>query len=291
MPTSDIPSLRSLWSVFSTHDSSFEFLRQHDIFSIPISCEVCGGNVSIYGIKAQCTTRSCRKVISCLRNTFFSNSHLNLNETLLLGYLWLSGAQYSTAIVLTHHSPNTIVDYYSFFRQLVADSLDTEDWVIGGEGIVVEVDESKFGKRKYNRGKHVEGAWVIGGIERTPERKFFVTVVENRNHQTIVDVLSKHILPNSIVHSDCWKGYCGISEKLNVDHYTVNHEVGFVDNETGVHTNSIEGKWSALKQKITLRGRTKENLPDYLFEQIWRNRHENALWAGFISALREVYYE
>jgi hypothetical protein len=32
---------------------------------------------------------------------------------------------------------------------------------------IVEVDESKFGKRKYHRGHRVEGVWVIGGVERT----------------------------------------------------------------------------------------------------------------------------
>lgn len=35
---------------------------------------------------------------------------------------------------------------------------------IGCEGIIVEIDESKFGKRKYNR---VEGVWVLGMLERT----------------------------------------------------------------------------------------------------------------------------
>ncbi|GFR28436.1 nuclease HARBI1 [Trichonephila clavata] len=37
---------------------------------------------------------------------------------------------------------------------------------IGGEGKIVEVDESQFGKRKYNRRHAMEGQWVFGGVER-----------------------------------------------------------------------------------------------------------------------------
>jgi len=39
--------------------------------------------------------------------------------------------------------------------------------MIGGEGIVVEIDESKFGKRKYSRGHKVDGVWVLEIVERT----------------------------------------------------------------------------------------------------------------------------
>ncbi len=38
--------------------------------------------------------------------------------------------------------------------------------MIGGKNIVVEIDESKFGKRKYHRGHRVEGVWVLGMVER-----------------------------------------------------------------------------------------------------------------------------
>ena len=82
-----------------------------------------------------------------------------MNDALLLGYLWLSGATYNVALTLTTHSPNTIVDYYGCFRQLVSDGLDTTDDTIVGSGIIVEVDESKFGKRKYHRDHRIEGAW------------------------------------------------------------------------------------------------------------------------------------
>ena len=44
---------------------------------------------------------------------------------------------------------------------------------IGGPGTVVEVGESKFGKRKYNRGRKVDGCWVFGGIERVGKKVFF----------------------------------------------------------------------------------------------------------------------
>ena len=37
---------------------------------------------------------------------------------------------------------------------------------IGGNGVEVEIDESKFGKRKYYRGHQVEGQWVFGGCEK-----------------------------------------------------------------------------------------------------------------------------
>jgi len=46
---------------------------------------------------------------------------------------------------------------------------------IGGPGKVVEIDESKFGKRKFNKSRHVDGVWVFRGIERNsnPPKCFF----------------------------------------------------------------------------------------------------------------------
>jgi hypothetical protein len=48
--------------------------------------------------------------------------------------------------------------------------------MMGGEGKVVEIDESKFRKRKYHRGHYVKGQWVFGGIERGTGRTFLVAV-------------------------------------------------------------------------------------------------------------------
>jgi hypothetical protein len=49
----------------------------------------------------------------------------------------------------------------------MADEKDfLETFQIGGPGIIVEMDESKFGKCKYNMGHRVKGNWVWGCIER-----------------------------------------------------------------------------------------------------------------------------
>ena len=68
-------------------------------------------------------------------------------------------------------SKSTVTAFSGYFRQLVADSLDEQECLICGPGIIAEVDEYKFGKRKYNRGHRIKGVWVIGVIERTEERQ------------------------------------------------------------------------------------------------------------------------
>ena len=60
----------------------------------------------------------------------------------------------------------TAVGWYNFIREVCTQYFLGHSAVIGGQGVEVEIDESKFGKRKYNRGRLVEGHWVFGGMER-----------------------------------------------------------------------------------------------------------------------------
>jgi hypothetical protein len=129
------------------------------------------------------------------------------------------------------------------FKPLLADALDTEDLTFGRPGVIVEVDESKFGKRKYNRGKHVEGTWVIGGIERTGAGRFFVEAPEQKDPATIYNVLSRRLKDGTIPYSDCCKGYVDVEELPELPHCTVNHSTGFVNPEAGAHTNTTWAKW------------------------------------------------
>ncbi|KCZ78178.1 hypothetical protein H311_00796, partial [Anncaliia algerae PRA109] len=55
-----------------------------------------------------------------------------------------------------------------------ADLPDSSGVKISGPNIVVEADETKLGKRKFNRGRLVYGVWVIGGIERNTYKLCFL---------------------------------------------------------------------------------------------------------------------
>ena len=48
---------------------------------------------------------------------------------------------------------------------------------IGGQNIIVEVDESKFGKHKYHRGYRVDAVWIVGMVESTAQCRILLFAV------------------------------------------------------------------------------------------------------------------
>jgi transposase-like protein len=141
--------------------------------------------------------------------------------------------------------------------------------------VVVEVDESKFGKRKYHRGHKVEGVWVVGLVERRPERKIVFVPVEKRDTTTLINLINKYVRKGSVIYTDKWKGYSRLNDH-GYQHFTVNHSKEFVVLNTYIHTNSIEGSWSWLKACIPKRYRTKRLIKLYLLILMAkRNVYEN----------------
>jgi len=208
---------------------------------------------------------------------------------MLIGYLWLCKCKHSSIVKLSGCPSKTVTSFTKFFRELIISTLEDDNRMIGGEGIIVEIDESKFGKRKYHRGHIVKGAWVCGGIENTIEKRFFVEVVNDRTAATLHELISRHVAPGSIVHTDLWRGYIGI-EELGVVHKTVNHSRYFKDPITNVHTNTIEGLWNGIKQQIPARNRTKNHITNHLFECIWRKNNHDELWNSLLNALKTTGY-
>ncbi|KAG1267082.1 hypothetical protein G6F66_014076 [Rhizopus arrhizus] len=72
---------------------------------------------------------------------------------------------------IKHYCLPTVRNIIKDIYQIMEADLRIEDVQVGGvnsdgQPIIVEIDESKFGKRKYNKGKRVDGVWVVGGVER-----------------------------------------------------------------------------------------------------------------------------
>ena len=78
------------------------------------------------------------------------------------------------------------------------------------------------------------------------------------------------------VISDGWRAYGGIKNLQTVyKHSVINHKLNFVDpTEPGVHTQSIEATWGALKRSLKAYYGVPENhLEGYLFNYMFRRFH------------------
>lgn len=292
MPPPRIPSRANLGNIFDDEKACRDFLVSKGILAMTKTC-VCGDilqyNKARNGFR--CSSRHCRKSYSIYAGTFFHRSRLPVHQVLELSYYWLSKSSVFTTIAQTGRGSETVCAHFKYFRELVADSLDEAHYCIGGPGVIVELDESKFGKRKYHIGHHVEGVWVLGGVERTVERRLFLTAVPDRSLTTLEDIISRHVYPGSVIHTDLWRGYSQLAMNYDYTHQTVNHSRHFVDPATSTHTNTIEGTWAGVKLSVPKRNRTKARINEHLFEFIWRRVNEADLWNAFLHALDDVIYE
>ena len=135
-------------------------------------------------------------------------------------------------------STEFIVDWYSFCREVFIFDAQRTSSKLGGPGKTVEVDEVKFGCRKYNRGRAIEGQWVFGGVKRG-SGKCFLIPLERRDSTNLLNIIEEWILPGTTIISDCWKAYECL-EEVGFVHQCVNHQQNFVDPATGAHTNTVE---------------------------------------------------
>ena len=158
----------------------------------------------------------------------------------------------------------------------------------GGERKIVQIDESKFGRRKYHGGHYVEGHWVFGGIENN-SRKYFLIAVERRNEETLLPIIKKWIEPGTVIISDnYWKAHCNLEEHGYIRR-TVNHSEEFVKKD-GEHTNKIEGHWRQAKVKLPSLGVRKHHFFSYLEEFMWCYLNKDKdLFEMFLQAVKKVY--
>ncbi|CAI6358935.1 unnamed protein product [Macrosiphum euphorbiae] len=170
-------------------------------------------------------------------------------------------------------SRHTIVDWSNFCREVMYDGLVAHKVKIGGVGVEVEIDESKFGKRKYHRGHAVEGQWVFGGVERGTNKCFLVPV-EKRDKTTLLNIIKEWILPGTTIISDCWKAYDCLNDEGYV-HFKVNHSINFKDPETQQHTNTIEGLWRHAKFSLPQYHRKKDFIGGYLAKHMFLKQIKN----------------
>lgn len=177
----------TLSEMFSTEDLVVKYFIEMKFIYEDVLCGECGYQMSIITEKTRryfrCKRKSCRKKLSLFYGTILFNACIPLRKVMMIVYLWLNQVETMKIVQMTGFTHETVKRYVIMCQSIIASSIEEEDQVIGGEFIEVQLDEAKFGKRKYNRGHRVDGVWVFGGVEVTNKRKLFLKIIPD---------LSKH---------------------------------------------------------------------------------------------------
>lgn len=160
-------------------------------------------NKNIFGLFV-CTTKHKRHRTSRIDNTWFERSKVSPEICLLITYCFAKSYSYEKTIAEcsifeTTVSSETVADRFSFSREVCMFALDNSFEItgkIGGVGCIVEIDETKIGKRKYERGRIIEGSWILGMIERNSNNyRLEICPNNKRDKATLQELIKKHVLP------------------------------------------------------------------------------------------------
>ena len=141
---------------------------------------------------------------------------------------------------------NTVNRYVRLFRERIAE-MCTRSSPFSGE---VEVDESYFGARriKGKRGRGARGKTPVFGILQRGG-KVYTEIVPDCAKKTLLAIIRGKVDPDTIVHSDQWRGYNGLVDMGYKKHYRVHHGADeFARGKT--HINGIESFWSFAKRRL-----------------------------------------
>lgn len=145
----------------------------------------------------------CSYGIALTTDTMFYQSRIPLLTVVLYARMWVENSSQckSNSIFGENISLQGLDNLGKLMRAIVFHSMFSNPEPVGGPGCTVEIDESKFGKRKYHKGHHVEGQWVFGGICRESGLCFMVPV-QKRDSVTLMPLIKQWIRPKTTIISD-----------------------------------------------------------------------------------------
>ncbi|MFZ0373735.1 MAG: IS1595 family transposase [Xanthobacteraceae bacterium] len=278
---------------FQSPETAREWLEKLRWPEGPI-CSHCGTIGHAYKTKKpgwyRCAEKECRKDFTVTTGTVMERSHIPLNKWLMAFYL-LNASKKGMSAHQLHRALN--LDYKTawFMCHRIREAMRSGGLgPLGGEGKIVEVDETYHGKtekprvspqrrgRPYNprgsRGPKDKRA-IVSLVERGGNvRSFHVPVADQA---TVEKIVNENIAHESRLHTDESKLYFNAADTFAA-HETVTHYKGEYA-RGDVTTNSVEGYFSIFKRgmKGTYQHCKEKHLHRYLAEFDHRYNYRVAL--------------
>lgn len=184
--------------------------------------------------------RPCRFHFSALTGTPFAGSHLTLGQWVLAIGLWKVGISARSLAWALGTAYRTARGLLARLRRAAA--CDELLQRLSGE---IEVDDTYYGgRRKGKRGRGARGKIPVIGL-RERDGRIKSLVVPDLSQPTCHGVVQRFVAPGSVLYSDDWAGYRGLTAH-GYRHEIVNHQEAFLRDHV-VHTQSIESYWAHTK--------------------------------------------
>ena len=174
--------------------------------------------------------------------------------------LFVAGVTARTAAELVNVNKSTAAYYFHRLRLLIYQNSSHLE-MFDGE---VEADESYFGgHRKGKRGRGAADKVAVFGILKRGG-KVYTVVIENAKRETLFPVITKKIMPDSIVYTDCLSSY-DVLDVSGFTHHRINYSKLFADRQN--HINGIENFWNQAKRVLRkYNGIDRKSFPLFLKE-------------------------
>lgn len=243
-------SLLEVFRHFDNNETCIKFLEQQRWGDTPI-CPHCG-NKGAYKTNRGYKCKKCGKKFTVTVGTVFENSKIKLNYWFAAIYLCTSNKKGISSLQLSRDLNITQKTAWFMLHRIREMLREKNPSMLYGS---VQADETFIGGKNKNRheNKKIENSQGRSVKDKTPvfgmmnNSQITTNVVSDTKAKTLKPIIENMIEKGSIVITDEWNGYNGISTMYQ--HEILKHN----NNEfvrDGFHTNTIEGFWGLLKRGI-----------------------------------------
>lgn len=237
--------------------------------------------------------KACAEPFTATIGTVYEDSKVPLNKWLLATHLMCASKKGISALQLQRELALGSYRTAWFMAHRIREAMiDTDDTPLGGEGKVVEADETYYGKAASTPKTRTDGTAfkkgkggaarankrpVVALVERGGKAKVFHVAVADK--ATVTKIVRENVHPLTRLHTDESRLYKG-SADVFATHETVKHSAGEYA-RGDVNTNSAEGFFGVFKKgmKGVYQHCSEKHLNRYVTE--FGFRHNTREFLGF----------
>ena len=243
----------------------------------------------------KCKTKECRKPCTVTVGTVMERSKVPLHQWVLAAHYMASSKKGMSAKQLERLMGVTYETAWFLFHRLREAAKVTNPGPLGGEGMIVEADETGVGGKERNKRlskRNPKNIGMVGKqvaftlVERNGRARSFH--VANVSGKTLRPIIVKHVKRSSTLMTDDAGQYRPIGAEF-ARFETVNHGIEeYVRGEW--HSNTVEGFFSILKRGVygTFHHVSEAHLHRYLAEFDFRYSNREALGVDDIARAEEL---